>query len=48
MLLYQFLFYLLQFNVIVTHSFVDYLRTKPIVFEVMGHYQEHTSPAQNR
>ncbi|XP_059111375.1 kinesin-like protein KIF1B isoform X4 [Peromyscus eremicus] len=25
----------------VTESFVDYIRTKPIVFEVFGHYQQH-------
>ncbi|XP_010848210.1 PREDICTED: kinesin-like protein KIF1B isoform X1 [Bison bison bison] len=25
----------------VTESFVDYIKTKPIVFEVFGHYQQH-------
>ncbi|XP_075762877.1 kinesin-like protein KIF1B isoform X11 [Pelodiscus sinensis] len=25
----------------VTDSFVDYIKTKPIVFEVFGHYQQH-------
>ncbi|XP_012646884.2 kinesin-like protein KIF1B isoform X7 [Microcebus murinus] len=25
----------------ITESFVDYIRTKPIVFEVFGHYQQH-------
>ncbi|KAM9521422.1 kinesin-like protein KIF1B isoform 3-T3 [Guaruba guarouba] len=25
----------------VTESFVEYIRTKPIVFEVFGHYQQH-------
>lgn len=25
----------------VTESFVDYIRTKPVVFEVFGHYQQH-------
>ena len=38
----------IQFNVIVTRSFIDYLRTKPVVFEVMGHYQEQSTIAQNR
>ncbi|CAF3001371.1 unnamed protein product [Rotaria sp. Silwood2] len=40
-------FHVQNFSVIVTHSFVDYLRTKPIVFEVMGHYQEYLSPTKN-
>ncbi|CAF0813514.1 unnamed protein product [Rotaria sordida] len=39
-------FHVQNFSVIVTHSFIDYLRTKPIVFEVMGHYQEHLSPTK--
>ncbi|XP_070957054.1 kinesin-like protein KIF1B isoform X8 [Macaca nemestrina] len=25
----------------ITESFVDYIKTKPIVFEVFGHYQQH-------
>lgn len=25
----------------VTESFVEYIKTKPIVFEVFGHYQQH-------
>jgi len=27
--------------VTVTKSFIDYIKTKPIVFEVFGHYQQH-------
>ncbi|CAF3805243.1 unnamed protein product [Adineta steineri] len=30
-----------NFSVIVTRSFLDYIHRKPVVFEVMGHYQEH-------
>ncbi|CAF3830630.1 unnamed protein product [Rotaria sordida] len=37
-------FHMQNFSVIVTRSFIDYLRTKPIVFEVMGHYQEYSNP----
>ncbi|CAF0990027.1 unnamed protein product [Adineta steineri] len=40
-------FHVQNFSVIVTHSFIDYLRTKPVIFEVMGHFQEHLNPAQN-
>ncbi|KAJ3599850.1 hypothetical protein NHX12_033804, partial [Muraenolepis orangiensis] len=29
----------------VTKSFVEYIRTQPIVFEVFGHYQKHPFPA---
>lgn len=29
-----------QIAVEVTKSFVDYIRTQPIVFEVFGHYQK--------
>lgn len=25
----------------VTESFMEYIKTKPIVFEVFGHYQQH-------
>lgn len=25
----------------VTESFIEYIKTKPIVFEVFGHYQQH-------
>ncbi|KAM9829605.1 kinesin-like protein KIF1B isoform 11-T12 [Syngnathus typhle] len=28
-------------SVEVTQSFIDYVKTKPIVFEVFGHYQQH-------
>lgn len=31
----------LQITVTVTKSFVDYLKSQPIVFEVFGHYQQH-------
>ncbi|XP_014670393.1 PREDICTED: kinesin-like protein unc-104 [Priapulus caudatus] len=30
----------------VTKSFLDYIKDKPIVFEVFGHYQEHSTPEQ--
>lgn len=30
----------------VTESFVDYIKTKPIVFEVFGHYQQHPLQGQ--
>ncbi|CAF3486029.1 unnamed protein product [Rotaria socialis] len=36
-----------NFSVIVTCSFIDYLRSKPIIFEVMGHYHEHANPTLN-
>ncbi|UJR14198.1 hypothetical protein I4U23_001191 [Adineta vaga] len=32
-----------NFSVIVTRSFIDYLSCKPIVFEIMGHYQERSN-----
>lgn len=25
----------------VTESFIEYIKSKPIVFEVFGHYQQH-------
>lgn len=31
---------ILQIAVEVTKSFVDYIKTQPIVFEVFGHYQK--------
>ncbi|ELU07126.1 hypothetical protein CAPTEDRAFT_150014 [Capitella teleta] len=35
-------FYHVQnFTVTVTKSFIDYVKTQPIVFEVFGHYQQH-------
>ncbi|CAF0915270.1 unnamed protein product [Adineta ricciae] len=40
-------FHVQNFSVVVTHAFIDYLRTKPIIFEVMGHYQEHSNSTQN-
>lgn len=30
-----------QVSVEVTESFIEYIKTKPIVFEVFGHYQQH-------
>lgn len=30
-----------QISVEVTESFIEYVKTKPIVFEVFGHYQQH-------
>ncbi|XP_068935505.1 kinesin-like protein KIF1B isoform X2 [Petaurus breviceps papuanus] len=32
----------------VTESFVDYIKTKPIVFEVFGHYQQHPHHVQGQ
>ncbi|XP_040843823.1 kinesin-like protein KIF1B isoform X2 [Ochotona curzoniae] len=32
----------------VTESFVDYIKTKPIVFEVFGHYQQHPPHLQGQ
>ncbi|KAK3593264.1 hypothetical protein CHS0354_012358 [Potamilus streckersoni] len=35
-------FYHVQnFTVTVTKSFIDYIKTQPLVFEVFGHYQQH-------
>ncbi|BFZ22944.1 hypothetical protein BsWGS_25983 [Bradybaena similaris] len=35
-------FYHVQnFTVTVTKAFIDYIRTQPLVFEVLGHYQQH-------
>lgn len=28
----------------VTRSFVEYVRSQPVVFEVFGHYQQHPFP----
>lgn len=33
-------FFFFQIAVEVTKSFVDYIKTQPIVFEVFGHYQK--------
>lgn len=30
-----------QVSVEVTESFIEYIKSKPIVFEVFGHYQQH-------
>ena len=30
-----------QFTVTVTKSFIDYIKSQPLVFEVFGHYQQH-------
>lgn len=30
-----------QISVEVTESFIEYIKSKPIVFEVFGHYQQH-------
>ncbi|CAM4814077.1 unnamed protein product [Rotaria magnacalcarata] len=40
-------FHVQNFNVVVTNAFIDYLQTKPIVFEVMGHYQEYSGSTKN-
>lgn len=34
----------LQIAVEVTKSFIEYIRSQPIVFEVFGHYQQHPFP----
>lgn len=35
-------FYHVQnFTTVVTKSFIDYIKTQPLVFEVFGHYQQH-------
>lgn len=39
--LYSFFSYTVQITVTVTKSFLEYLKTQPIVFEVFGHYQQH-------
>ncbi|XP_076451747.1 kinesin-like protein unc-104 isoform X2 [Babylonia areolata] len=42
-------FYHVQnFTVTVTKSFVDYIKTKPLVFEVLGHYQQSSVHEQYR
>ncbi|KAL8609995.1 Kinesin-like protein kif1a [Nucella lapillus] len=42
-------FYHVQnFTVTVTKSFVDYIKTQPLVFEVLGHYQQHPLHDQAR
>lgn len=34
-------FFVFQISVEVTESFIEYIKSKPIVFEVFGHYQQH-------
>lgn len=34
----------LQIAVEVTRSFIEYIKSQPIVFEVFGHYQQHPFP----
>lgn len=34
----------LQIAVEVTKSFIEYIKSQPIVFEVFGHYQQHPFP----
>lgn len=42
---FAYLFWLwLQITVDVTKSFVEYIKTQPIVFEVFGHYQKQPFP----
>ncbi|CAG5136554.1 unnamed protein product, partial [Candidula unifasciata] len=42
-------FYHVQnFTVNVTKSFVDYIKTQPLVFEVLGHYQQHPLHEQSK
>lgn len=36
--------FLCQIKVEVTKSFVEYIKTQPIVFEVFGHYQKQPFP----
>lgn len=33
-----------QIAVEVTKSFIEYIKSQPIVFEVFGHYQQHPFP----
>ncbi|XP_055863352.1 kinesin-like protein unc-104 isoform X11 [Biomphalaria glabrata] len=42
-------FYHVQnFTVTVTKSFIDYIKTQPLVFEVLGHYQQHPLHEQSK
>lgn len=36
--------FLFQIAVEVTKSFIEYIKSQPIVFEVFGHYQQHPFP----
>lgn len=36
--------FLSQIAVEVTKSFIEYIKSQPIVFEVFGHYQQHPFP----
>lgn len=38
------IFLFFQIKVEVTKSFVEYIKTQPIVFEVFGHYQKQAFP----
>ena len=38
----------LKFTVSTTKSFIDYIKTQPLVFEVFGHYQQHPLHDQAR
>ena len=33
-----------QIAVEVTRSFIEYIKSQPLVFEVFGHYQQHPFP----
>uniref|UniRef100_A0A673NGH2 plus-end-directed kinesin ATPase n=1 Tax=Sinocyclocheilus rhinocerous TaxID=307959 RepID=A0A673NGH2_9TELE len=39
-------FYHVQNVSVETKSFIEYIKTKPVVFEVFGHYQQHPLPSQ--
>ncbi|KAL8620050.1 hypothetical protein ACOMHN_015332 [Nucella lapillus] len=42
-------FYHVQnFTVTVTKSFIDYIKTRPLVFEVLGHYQQNSMHEHSR
>ncbi len=41
-------FALFQFTVQVTRSFVDYVKSQPVVFEVFGHYNQHPLHEQSK
>jgi kinesin family protein 1 len=41
MIVIYLIYFYFQFTVTVTKSFVDYIKSQPIVFEVFGHYQLH-------
>lgn len=41
MLILLIIIFLFQITVTTTKSFLEYIKTQPIVFEVFGHYQQH-------